>query len=381
MEIMLLFISSLSKAVTTDTTPLWRSMLKLVSWSASSGFLVRTVALVSPTVKLSSRNSRISYFTATQYMCQKWEDEECSFDCQIKHYTSTYGVQCDDYCGQRGESYHWCNSREGWDYCSPSNNVDYYGNPCHKDYPCNKYGQKYYWCYLETGGWDYCGQVLPRTKTHMTRYGDACTDACRYGDSEEYYWCYTENSWGYCSPQPDVTYQNVPCRSDHRCETHGYDYSWCYTNYNDDWDYCGVTSLIPCMHPMSRRSKRSPDNPRICTWEDNNHRVITVTEEDAEDDITRPTNNIRDEALELIQQWEDYLLRDQPVSGVLTSQHLHLDIQSIIIVNNQRCYNLQIQLKKSRSKGESTTISQLICTLTSQILLAAAVKVYTTQPR
>ncbi|KAL3837066.1 hypothetical protein ACJMK2_022453 [Sinanodonta woodiana] len=41
----------------------------------------------------------------------------------------------------------------------------------------------------------------------------------------------------------DATISNVPCRDNHRCERHGYLYTWCYTDSRDNWDYCCDT---PC---------------------------------------------------------------------------------------------------------------------------------------
>ncbi|KAL3837060.1 hypothetical protein ACJMK2_022447 [Sinanodonta woodiana] len=43
----------------------------------------------------------------------------------------------------------------------------------------------------------------------------------------------------------DATISNVPCRNNHRCERHGYSYTWCYTDSRDNWDYCCDT---PCAY-------------------------------------------------------------------------------------------------------------------------------------
>uniref|UniRef100_A0A3B4XMN4 Uncharacterized protein n=1 Tax=Seriola lalandi dorsalis TaxID=1841481 RepID=A0A3B4XMN4_SERLL len=289
---------------------------------------------------------------------------KCSYDCPIKHYTSTYGAQCSDACEDRGSDYYWCNTREGWDYCSPYNNVDYKGNTCHKDYPCSKDGQDYYWCYLEKGGWDYCAQVLPKTMTHYTRYQEECINACQYQKNGDYYWCYTQdNSWDYCSPQADFTYKLQSCRPDHNCGTRGKSYSWCYTTYDDDWDYCGFTHFDGCMYSQQRRRKRSPNNPnKVCKWKNNNiNKYITVTQEDAQNTIASCTGSLRNEALGLIERWDNQLLPNQPRSNLVHSENFRIDLQGFVNVNNQRCYNLQVQRNKPRSKGESTTVSQVIC--------------------
>uniref|UniRef100_A0A3B4XSI1 Uncharacterized protein n=1 Tax=Seriola lalandi dorsalis TaxID=1841481 RepID=A0A3B4XSI1_SERLL len=162
------------------------------------------------------------------------------------YYTSTYGAECSDACEDRGSGYYWCNTQKGWDYCSPSNNVDYKGNICHKDYTCSREGQNYYWCYLEKGGWGYCAQMLPKTMTHYTRYQEECINPCQYQKNGDYYWCYTKDSWSYCSPQADFTYKFKSCRPDHNCGTHGQNYTWCYIT-DDDWDYCGLSHFDACM--------------------------------------------------------------------------------------------------------------------------------------
>ncbi|KAL3837065.1 hypothetical protein ACJMK2_022452 [Sinanodonta woodiana] len=43
----------------------------------------------------------------------------------------------------------------------------------------------------------------------------------------------------------DAAISNVPCRENHRCERHGYSYTWCYTDSSDNWDYCCDT---PCQY-------------------------------------------------------------------------------------------------------------------------------------
>ncbi|XP_071359753.1 uncharacterized protein [Trachinotus anak] len=289
-------------------------------------------------------------------------EQQCYDDCPIKHYTLKYGVQCTDACEQRGYDYYWCNSQKGWDYCSPSNNVDYKGNPCLQDHPCGKHGEDYYWCNLVKGGWDYCAPVLPKTTTHQTRYQEDCIGDCQYKKNGDYFWCYTENSWGYCSPIPHLTYKGESCRSDHKCITYDQSYSWCYTTDNDDWDYCGFTSDDDCKYSLQRRRKRTPNDPNeICSWTDNNGREITATEQDARNNIADCSNRLRREALDLINEWNNQRLGNQARSNLISSDNLRIDLQGVFNVDNQLCYNLQIQVNKPRCRGESTTLSQIIC--------------------
>ncbi|KAJ8259549.1 hypothetical protein GJAV_G00170720 [Gymnothorax javanicus] len=279
----------------------------------------------------------------------------------LRHYTSNYDVQCYDSCGKRGKDYYWCHSQKGWDYCSPSKNIDYKGYTCKKDSPCTKNGEDYYWCYLEEGSWGYCARVEPKAMIYQTYKLKDCIDECQYDESGSYYWCHTPDGWDYCSPLPDITYKDVPCRQDHKCGTHGYNYNWCYTA--DSYDYCGVIHPGECMYSLPRRSKRTPNNkPQvICTKEDNNNRrTTTFTAVEDHSAIAEPNNRLRTEALDLINRWDNQRLGDQARSNLITSDHLRIDLQGLINRNNQRYYNLQIQENRQRSSRESTTLSQII---------------------
>uniref|UniRef100_A0A3B4T3F5 Uncharacterized protein n=1 Tax=Seriola dumerili TaxID=41447 RepID=A0A3B4T3F5_SERDU len=191
-----------------------------------------------------------------------------------------------------------------------------------------KEGQKYYWCYLEEGGWGYCAQMLPKTMTHYTRYQEECINPCQYQKKGDYYWCYTQDSWSYCSPQADFTYKFKSCRPDHNCGTHGQNYTWCYIT-DDDWDYCGLTHFDACMQTEQD----------LCNWKDNNNRFFTVTEEDAQNTIASCTGVLRNEALGLIERWDNQLLPNQPRSNLVSSENFRIDLQGIINVNIQTTYN------------------------------------------
>lgn len=159
----------------------------------------------------------------------------------LKHYyTSIYGAMCYDTCRTSGYNYYWCNTVEGWDYCSPSENLDYEGYECKYEHSCEKHGYSYYWCERNAGGWGYCGRVELKVLLHLSSiYQSVCIDQCKNDDIKNYYWCYTGEGWDYCSPYRGVTYKNKPCRSDYPCSTHGHSYTWCKTE-TTDWDYCGL---------------------------------------------------------------------------------------------------------------------------------------------
>lgn len=54
--------------------------------------------------------------------------------------------------------YYFCYTQSSWDYCSPSENVDYKGNECKQTHKCDFFGESFTWCYLEQGSWDYCSK-------------------------------------------------------------------------------------------------------------------------------------------------------------------------------------------------------------------------------
>lgn len=70
--------------------------------------------------------------------------------------------RCDSECTKwNGKyNYYFCSIGSSWNYCSPSMNVDYYGNECKEDHSCQKYGYTYEWCYLKKGSWGYCSNGL-----------------------------------------------------------------------------------------------------------------------------------------------------------------------------------------------------------------------------
>ena len=86
---------------------------------------------------------------------------------------------------------------------------------------------------------------------------DYCVDPCRYTEGNTKYdktWCYTKDSWAYCKLYPNYRHQDelqsVKTNNGHECQLsktskgycdyHGQDYSWCYYNLNQDWDYCEI---------------------------------------------------------------------------------------------------------------------------------------------
>ncbi|XP_034445761.1 uncharacterized protein LOC117764241 [Hippoglossus hippoglossus] len=276
------------------------------------------------------------------------------------HFTSEYDVQCSDRCEQRGYDYYWCNSQKGWDYCSPGEDIDYEGNPCRN--ACGKYGESFYQCLLWEGHWDKCARVEPKAMIYHTRYQRQCVDSCQYHESGDYFWCHDGAGWDYCSPLQDHTYKNEPCRPDHKCGSYGKRYTWCYTTSNNNWNYCGVIGPGECVFSQTYRAKRQPNNPRvICTTEeDNTRRVTTFREEGDSTNIAENKKELRKEALELINRWNNQGLTDQSRSTLIRSSNLHIENQGQCNRSDQLCYNLQIQLNGQHASGENTTVAHII---------------------
>lgn len=159
------------------------------------------------------------------------------------HYSSCYRLACKDTCDKHDNSYFWCNTEKGWDYCSPKKNTDYKGQTCRTDHPCRSYRKSYHWCYTEGGSWGYCGlqhnPAEPETQIYLSStYGSKCLNDCLYNENWKYFWCDTDDGWDFCSPRSHVTYKDEPCRSDHFCAAHETSYTWCFTN--SGYDKCGL---------------------------------------------------------------------------------------------------------------------------------------------
>lgn len=279
----------------------------------------------------------------------------------FKHYyTSIYEELCNDACETRGNDYYWCNTKEGWDYCSLLENRDYKGYTCRDEHSCGKYDESYYWCKRKVGSWGYCGKVEPKTMLHLSlTYQSVCIDACMYNSNKNYYWCHTEKGWDYCSPAAGVTYRNEPCRSDHPCGTHFEKYTWCWTDSN--WDYCGLIKPNECSYVTSSRKRRELNNLiLICTRTDKGNNKKTKFYAEPNPGAITDVGRYRNEITNLISRWNNGYLVNQARSGLITSEHLRIDLQGIMNRYNQRYYNLQIQINTHRQSGTSTTVAQVI---------------------
>lgn len=103
-------------------------------------------------------------------------------------------------------------------------NMTYQGDWCRPDHWCNFHGESYMWCYTHGSSYDYC-----------------CKNDCDSTDLEKIApKCNVGGGYTYeCSMRSSViTVTGGRCRYDHECGLHGYGYYWCYTDFNDNWEYC-----------------------------------------------------------------------------------------------------------------------------------------------
>jgi len=288
------------------------------------------------------------------------------------NYITTYGALCYDQCATRGYNYYWCHTSEGWDYCSPRPNVDYLNNACEATHPCAKHDESYYWCNVDWRDlntwdylkfqfsgyrWGYCGLQTPKTFFRSSTSKKLCGDNCEYYWLN-YYYCYTsEGDWDYCSPWPNVTYRDVPCRDDHSCDLHGYGYYWCYTD--NSWDYCGLIEGFECQCSQGLRTKRQVREHVFCRCVDRGNRQQVDFYLNPAANIARDGTQFRDNIETIISMWDNDLLTNQP--GTLRrTDTFRIDMQGMVNRDNRRYYNLQIQRNVPRQRGQSTTYSQVL---------------------
>ncbi|KAK2906649.1 hypothetical protein Q8A67_005634 [Cirrhinus molitorella] len=211
-----------------------------------------------------------------------------------------------------------------------------------------------------------CSPWLSAGTTFLTHLGTLCIDDCKPDDGE--YKCKTIDKDGrsqtmYCSPQENMDYWGRQCRADSMCGKYGEDYCWCRISIFS-WGYCGLvkddkmlTESGAGTHITSpHRNKRAPEEIDAVD-EEGNRIKITFSAEKA------PITNgkkWKDEADDLIDKWNNGYLVDQARSKRIKSDNLRIDMQGSFKRNNQRYYNLQIQINAKRKKGESTTVAQII---------------------
>lgn len=291
------------------------------------------------------------------YFFNRWDEFGPVWN-NTNYITSIYGALCYDQCATRGYKYYWCNTRKGWDYCSPRPNVDYHNNPCRATHPCAKNNKNYYWCYLEKGGWGFCGLQSPKTSFfRSSSYRELCRDKCEYDSQKGYYFCYTSKGWDYCSPWPDVTYKDVSCRDEHSCDLHGENYYWCKTK--DSSDYCGVVEGFECQSSQRLRTKWQVHEHLLRRCKDLGNRRQVDFYINPGTDIAGNGTQFRNDIETIISRWNNTFLTTRRKT-LLSEKNFRIDMQGMVNREEQRYYNLQIQMNVRRPRGQSTTYSQVL---------------------
>lgn len=299
------------------------------------------------------------YWCKTSAIATKWTGwGYCGLVRSNTNYvTSYYDALCYDHCAKRKNDYYWCHTRKGWDYCSPRTNVDYKNKPCKEDSQCAKHNQKYNWCYLKEGSWGYCGFLETKLVSYRTsEYRKICIDDC---ERKDYYYCYTNDGWDYCSPVPDITYKGVPCRDGHRCDLHGQNYYWCYTDTSNNWNYCGVIEGSQCEYHVEASRKRAVGGREEFQCYDRGNQRMTEFESNVNANIA-DGRQFQKDITNIIDRWKNDLLVNRARSGLVQTNNFRIDMQGMVERNGQRYHNLQIQRNVPRNSGQSTTFSQVL---------------------
>ena len=289
----------------------------------------------------------ISLLMAIAYTTQAFE--------KIAHVTSMFGEVCYDRCGTHGGSYYYCNSRSGWDFCSPSLNVDHHGKACKSDHPCGKHGLMNRWCRSNAdSGWGYCGDVERKLTRYTSRYKKLCLDDCAYDASKDYYYCITNTSghWEYCSPVPDVSYKNKMCNTNHFCGLHGKNYYWC--NIGSSWDYCGLVERDKCDGKTRWKRADPPVDKLNCIVDQGNNVEVNYLVFGGDHMSTGASRSSIHDAEQVIRAYtDDSLWRRQ--GNLISINDWRLDMQGSFNRDDVRYNNLQLQLNENRQGANHRT--------------------------
>ncbi|XP_056304092.1 uncharacterized protein LOC130216220 [Danio aesculapii] len=218
----------------------------------------------------------------------------------------------------------------------------------------------------------FCSPCLSEGKTFFTHLGTLCAEDCKPDGGE--YKCRSTDEDGksqsmYCSPQQNVDYWGRQCRADSMCAKYGEDYCWCRINIFS-WGFCGLVKEDQTLgdagedhHNTSpHRNRRDRKVVEVINDQDI-HKTITISVEEAGSDFAASNNKLRKEAADLINHWDNSHLVNQAQSELITSDSFRIDMQGMIKDNNKNKYyhNLQVQMNIKRSKKfPSTTVSQVL---------------------
>eukprot|EP00079_Xenopus_tropicalis_P017446 XP_004917386.1 PREDICTED: uncharacterized protein LOC100489916 [Xenopus tropicalis] len=276
-------------------------------------------------------------------------------------YTTSSGGTCMGPCVRYNTEYYRCNQKGAntgwWDHCSPKEGYDSYYNQCLS--PCQKVmGFNYEQCFTDIG-WSKCGHVVEEFESYYTSDNALCQSECTL--NRDYFQCTDRrDNFGKCSPSNDLTAKGVPCRIDHPCGSHGYDYTWCYTGTRD-WDYCGKV-IDDC---DTKRYKRANGDEEICRVRDTgNRRELVLTSVQMPDtDFRQPTQAQYTEASNLINRVNAEFCFPSNARTVASSENIRMDMQGTHEHDGVTYLNVQLQLNQRRGgtlTTRSTTIAQIL---------------------
>ncbi|XP_039608755.1 uncharacterized protein LOC120528661 [Polypterus senegalus] len=275
----------------------------------------------------------------------------------LEHLTATYHIPCQNKCDKHGStSYYWCNTRKGWDYCSPKPGLSIYGNKCYYGHPCeySDKSKKSTECYLENGNWEICGKVHERDLVYVSSsYKLVCQDECSTYHSG-YYWCHTLKGWDYCSPSPDVTFRKKQCSEDHKCGLNGESYYWCRTETS--WNSCGPVVEGECVYTTA--SNFLLNTELICTTGNGLNTRHIRFEMQAATELLDGTPYL-ETAINLIARWHNGLLQSQNRTNLIKEGNLSIDLHESV-VSEVHYYNLQIRVNFKSVPKQGTTISEIL---------------------
>ncbi|CAB3985575.1 Hypothetical predicted protein [Paramuricea clavata] len=211
-------------------------------------------------------------------------------------------------------------------------------------------------CFKQTSG-----QLYNNTSHFTSHYGTRCIDQCATR-GKDYYWCNTNEGWDYCSPIPDFTCINVPCRDNQHCGQHGMGYHWCYTGVFT-WDFCGVveggTREYLNVDTKSRIIRADRDSVCVFGNTKNNRRVIFHST--AANIVRDVSSESRSEIQRLVATFRVDLIPGRATSNFLNwSGNFRMDMQGTFTLDGRGYYNIQIQRNVIRAGRTSTTYAQVL---------------------
>ncbi|KAE8587849.1 hypothetical protein XENTR_v10022148 [Xenopus tropicalis] len=208
-------------------------------------------------------------------------------------------------------------------------------------------------------------------QVYTTSHGGTCIGPCAQ-ETKEYYWCKQKGGnnkwWDYCSTEEGYDSYNrlclsgcqrirgVLCREDHSCDSRDYDYTWCYTDNNNNWDYCG-TVFSNCEY---NNQKKYADGDEVCRITDTgNRRELVLIANVPSQGLHQPSRYQFTEACRLINTIDANFCFPNRIQSMASSDNIRLDMQGTFERDGVRYLNVQLQLNEPKQGSTTTTIAQI----------------------